>query len=178
SVRLRDITGATCCVGVWGPAARELVQPLCLDDLSHRAFKYFRALRTRLDAIPVTMLRVSYVGELGWEIYASAEYGRALWDLLWEAGRAHEAIAAGRIAFNSLRVEKGYRSWGTDMTAEHRPDAAGLGFAVRMDKGEFVGRDALERAEPPAKVLRSIVFDDPAAVALGKEPVLLGDACV
>ncbi|RDI63331.1 GcvT family protein [Nocardia pseudobrasiliensis] len=178
SVRLRDITGATCCVGVWGPAARDLVQPLCLDDLSHQAFKYFRALRTRLDAIPVTMLRVSYVGELGWEIYASAEYGRALWDLLWEAGRAHEAIAAGRIAFNSLRVEKGYRSWGTDMTTEHTPVAAGLGFAVRLDKPDFVGRDALVRAQPPAKILRSIVFDDPAAVALGKEPVFDGETCL
>ncbi|MFI5779541.1 FAD-dependent oxidoreductase [Nocardia sp. NPDC051570] len=178
SVTLRDITGGTCCVGVWGPAARELVQPLCPDDLSHRAFKYFRALRTHLGAIPVTMLRVSYVGELGWEIYASAEYGGALWDLLWEAGRPHEAIAAGRIAFNSLRIEKGYRAWGTDMTAEHLPGAAGLDFAVREDETDFVGKDALEQAGPPSKILRSIVFDDPAAVALGKEPVFVEGACV
>ncbi|MBF6332189.1 GcvT family protein [Nocardia transvalensis] len=177
SVTLRDITGGTCCVGVWGPAARELVQPLCPDDLSHKAFKYFRALRTHVAAIPVTMLRVSYVGELGWEIYTSAEYGRALWDLLWEAGRPHEAIAAGRIAFNSLRIEKGYRSWGIDMTAEHLPAAAGLGFAVRMTKADFVGKSALEKAGPPAKILRSIVFDDPAAVVLGKEPVYVGGAC-
>ena len=83
---MRDITGGTCCVGVWGPLARDLVQPLCHDDLSHDAFKYFRAMQTYLDAIPVTMLRVSYVGELGWEIYTSAEYGAALWDLLGEAG--------------------------------------------------------------------------------------------
>ena len=88
---LRDITGDTCCVGVWGPLARDLVAPQCPDDLSHEAFKYFRALHTYLDAIPVTMLRVSYVGELGWEIYASAEYGAALWDLLFEAGRSATA---------------------------------------------------------------------------------------
>ena len=85
-VTLRDITGGTCCIGVWGPLARDLVQPLCPDDFSHEAFKYFRARQTYLGAIPVTMMRVSYVGELGWEIYTTAEYGAALWDLLWEAG--------------------------------------------------------------------------------------------
>ncbi|MCU1647763.1 MAG: sarcosine dehydrogenase [Nocardia sp.] len=177
SVTLRDITGGTCCIGVWGPAARDLVQPLCSDDLSHQAFKYFRASNTYLGAVPVTMMRVSYVGELGWEIYTTAEYGSALWDLLWDAGRAHEAIAAGRIAFNSLRIEKGYRGWGTDMTTEHRPAAAGLDFAVRMSKADFIGKAALEQAEPPAKILRSIVFDSPAAVVLGKEPVYVGGVC-
>jgi glycine cleavage system aminomethyltransferase T/glycine/D-amino acid oxidase-like deaminating enzyme len=176
-VMLRDITGGTCCIGVWGPRARDMVAPLCPDDLSHEKFKYFRALQTHLGAIPVTMLRVSYVGELGWEIYASAEYGAALWDLLFEAGKAHEVIAAGRIAFNSLRIEKGYRLWGTDMTAEHQPAAAGVGFAVKMDKADFVGKAALQRAEAPQTMLRSIVFDEPTAVALGKEPVFIDDRC-
>jgi glycine cleavage system aminomethyltransferase T len=148
-----------------------MVRPLCPDDLSHKVFGYFKALRTYLGGIPVTMLRVSYVGELGWEIYASAEYGAALWDLLWAAGREHRVIAAGRIAFNSLRLEKGYRSWGTDMTTEHTPDAAGLGFAVRMSKPSFVGRAALESAAPPARTLRTVVLDDPHAVVLGREPV-------
>jgi glycine cleavage system aminomethyltransferase T/glycine/D-amino acid oxidase-like deaminating enzyme len=177
-VTLRDITGGTCCVGVWGPLARDMVQPLCPDDLSHDAFKYFRAKQTYLDAIPVTMLRVSYVGELGWEIYTSAEYGAALWDLLAEAGRPHGVIAAGRIAFNSLRIEKGYRLWGTDITAEHQPAAAGLDFAVKMDKNngaDFVGKAAL--GDAPQNMLRSIVFDDPAAVALGKEPVYVDGRC-
>ncbi|TFV59505.1 FAD-dependent oxidoreductase [Mycobacterium sp. PS03-16] len=176
-VMLRDITGATCCVGLWGPLARDVAQPLCPDDLSHGAFRYFRCLRTYLGAIPVTMMRVSYVGELGWEIYTSADYGAALWDLLCEAGRAHGIVPAGRIAFNSLRIEKGYRSWGTDMTPEHLPAAAGLDFAVRMDKGDFVGRAALERASEPANLLRSIVFEDPSAVVLGKEPVFRDDRC-
>jgi glycine cleavage system aminomethyltransferase T len=175
-VTLRDITGGTCCVGVWGPLARDMVQPLCPDDLSHDAFKYFRAKQIYLDAIPVTMLRVSYVGELGWEIYTSAEYGAALWDLLTEAGQPHGVIAAGRIAFNSLRIEKGYRLWGTDMTAEHQPAAAGLDFAVRMNKDDFVGKVAL--GDAPQNILRSIVFDDPSAVALGKEPVYVDGSCV
>jgi glycine cleavage system aminomethyltransferase T/glycine/D-amino acid oxidase-like deaminating enzyme len=174
-VTLRDITGGTCCVGVWGPRARDMVAPLCPDDLSHETFKYFRAVQTHLGSIPVTMLRVSYVGELGWEIYASAEYGAALWDLLFEAGRPHDVIAAGRIAFNSLRIEKGYRLWGTDMTAEHTPAAAGVDFAVRMTKDDFVGKAALEQAAAPRNVLRSIVFDDPTAVVLGKEPVFVDD---
>jgi dimethylglycine oxidase len=173
SVTVRDITGATCCVGVWGPAARDLVQPLCHDDLSHEGFKYFRSLATHLGAIPVIMMRVSYVGELGWEIYADAAYGAALWDALWAAGRDHGVIAAGRIAFNSLRIEKAYRSWGTDVTAEHQPAAAGLDFAVRMAKDDFVGKAALEQAPPPENILRSIVFHDPTAVVLGKEPVYL-----
>lgn len=178
ATQLRDITGGTCCIGVWGPRARDLVQPLCSGDLSHDGFKYFRALRTYIGAIPVTMLRVSYVGELGWEIYASAEYGVALWDLLWAAGDAHQAIAAGRIAFNSLRIEKGYRSWGTDMTAEHRPAAAGLDFAVRMNKGDFVGRAALAQSPTPAQVLCSVVFECPDAIVLGKEPVYVAGECV
>ena len=175
SVTVRDVTGSTCCIGVWGPEARDLVQPLCRDDLSHDGFKYFRALSTHLGAVPATMMRVSYVGELGWEIYADAAYGAALWDLLWAAGRDHGVIAAGRIAFNSLRIEKAYRSWGTDVTAEHLPAAAGLDFAVRMAKADFVGKAALERAETPRQALRSIVFHDPTSIVLGKEPVYLNE---
>jgi glycine cleavage system aminomethyltransferase T len=147
------------------------VAPLCAADISHESFGYFRALTTFIGSVPVTMMRVSYVGELGWEIYASAEHGLKLWDLLYAAGRPYRAIAAGRIAFNSLRLEKGYRSWGTDMTAEHRPAAAGVGFAVSAKKGDFLGKAALDTAVAPTEVLRSIVFDDPAAVVLGKEPV-------
>jgi glycine cleavage system aminomethyltransferase T len=177
-VTLRDITGGTCCIGVWGPLARDMVAPWCPDDLSHGAFKYFRAKQTYLDAIPVTMLRVSYVGELGWEIYTSAEYGAALWDLLFETGQHHGVIAAGRIAFNSLRIEKGYRLWGTDMSAEHQPAAAGLDFAVRLSKADFIGKAALERAAAPHNVLRSIVFDEPTAVVLGKEPASIDGDCV
>jgi dimethylglycine oxidase len=174
-VTVRDITGGTCCIGAWGPRARDLVAPLCADNISHDAFGYFRAIKTFIGSIPVTMMRVSYVGELGWEIYASAEHGAKLWDLLFEAGAPYRVIAAGRIAFNSLRLEKGYRAWGTDMTAEHLPAAAGVGFAVSAKKGDFVGKAALDAAQTPAKALRSIVFDDPTAIVLGKEPVSVAD---
>ncbi|WP_328929586.1 FAD-dependent oxidoreductase [Streptomyces sp. NBC_00190] len=173
-VRIRDITSGTCCIGVWGPLARALVQPLTRDDFSHQGFGYFRAKQTYLGHVPVTAMRLSYVGELGWELYTGADLGLRLWDTLWEAGREHGVIAAGRSAFNSLRLEKGYRSWGHDMTDEDTPYEAGLGFAVRMDKGDFVGRAALKQAGEPRRKLTALLLDDPAAVVLGKEPVYAG----
>jgi dimethylglycine oxidase len=172
-VAIRDITGATCCIGVWGPLARDLVQPLSREDFSNEALKYFRAMPARIGGVPVTAMRLSYVGELGWEIYTSAEYGLRLWDVLWEAGQELGVIAAGRAAFNSLRLEKGYRSWGHDMTTEHNPYEAGIGFAVRMQKGEFVGRDALEGvgADTVTRRLTCLTIDDRRSVVLGNEPV-------
>jgi glycine cleavage system aminomethyltransferase T/glycine/D-amino acid oxidase-like deaminating enzyme len=173
SVTVRDITGGTCCAGVWGPRAAGLVQPLCRDDLT--ALKYFRAMRTSLAGVPVIMMRLSYVGEFGWEIYTSAENGQRLWDVLWEAGGGLGLIAAGRAAFNSLRLEKGYRAWGHDMTTEHNPYEAGLGFAVRPAKGEFAGRDALAglSEDTVARRLRCLTVDDGRSVVLGSEPVFL-----
>ncbi|TQM11829.1 GcvT family protein [Pseudonocardia kunmingensis] len=174
-VQVRDITGGTCCIGVWGPLARDLVQPLSREDFSHEALKYFRAMQARVGGVPVTAMRLSYVGELGWEIYTSAEYGLRLWDVLWEAGQELGVIAAGRAAFNSLRLEKGYRSWGHDMTTEHNPYEAGVGFAVRMQKGEFVGREALEglSADTVTRRLSCLTIDDRRSVVLGHEPVFL-----
>ncbi|USA04524.1 FAD-dependent oxidoreductase [Streptomyces lydicamycinicus] len=172
-VQVRDITSGTCCIGVWGPLARALVQPLTRDDFSHQAFGYFRARQTYLGHVPVTAMRLSYVGELGWELYTTADMGLRLWDTLWEAGQEHGVIAAGRSAFNSLRLEKGYRAWGHDMTTEHDPYEAGVGFAVRPAKGDFVGRAALEgmTEETVSRRLTCLTLDDPAAVVLGKEPV-------
>ncbi|MFJ2772674.1 FAD-dependent oxidoreductase [Streptomyces sp. NPDC087300] len=170
-VHIGDITPGTCCVGVWGPLARALVQPLTRDDFSHEAFGYFKARQTAIGHVPVTAMRLSYVGELGWELYTTADLGLRLWDTLWEAGQQHGVIAAGRSAFNSLRLEKGYRAWGQDMTAEHDPYEAGVGFAVRMEKDDFVGRAALSALGAPTRRLTALLLDDPSAVVLGKEPV-------
>ncbi|WP_405926341.1 FAD-dependent oxidoreductase [Streptomyces sp. NBC_00035] len=174
-VHVKDITSGTCCIGVWGPLARDLVQPLTRDDFSHEGFGYFRAKETYLGHVPVTAMRLSYVGELGWELYTSADLGLRLWDTLWEAGEEHGVIAAGRSAFNSLRLEKGYRAWGVDMTDEHNPYEAGVGFAVRMDKDGFVGQEALHglATAEPARRLTPLLLDDPASVVLGKEPVFV-----
>ena len=173
SVQIRDISGGTCCVGVWGPQARELVQDLCPDDLSGEAFGFFKARRIYVGEVPVVALRVSYVGELGWELYASADMGLRLWDLLYRAGRPLGVIAGGRGAFSGLRLEKGYRLWGVDMTTEHDPYEAGLGFAVKPDKGDFLGREALlrRREEGPRRRLSCLLLDDPRVVVVGGEPV-------
>jgi dimethylglycine oxidase len=179
-VQVRDITGATCCIGLWGPRARDVVQALSSDDFTNENFKYFRTKPVRIAGVPVTAMRLSYVGELGWELYTSADYGLRLWDVLWAEGQKHNVIAAGRAAFNSLRIEKGYRSWGTDMTTEHNPYEAGLGFAVSAKKTEFVGYDALQGVSDATitRRLSTVVVDDGVSVVMGQEPVFLNGAPV
>ncbi|WP_349829558.1 GcvT family protein [Brevibacterium litoralis] len=177
---VRDITGGTCCIGLWGPDARRVLERVTADDFSHEGLGYFRAREAYVGGVPVTAMRLSYVGELGWEIYTSAEYGRKLWDVLWEAGRSYGIIAAGRGAFNALRLEKGYRAWGSDMTTEHDPEQAGVGFAVKATKEGFVGHAALaEKAahgQGPATILRCLTVDDGRTVLMGKEPVFVDGA--
>jgi len=179
SVQLRDITGSTFCLGLWGPNARHILASVCAADLGNAAFPYFSARQIEVGAVPVTALRVSYVGELGWELYAPVEYGARLWDALWDGGLAHGLIAGGRAAFETLRIEKGYRSWGTDMTTEHDPYEAGLGFAVKSKKGDFIGRDLLVPFnDHPERRLSCITLDDPNAVLMGKEPILIDGTSV
>jgi 4-methylaminobutanoate oxidase (formaldehyde-forming) len=171
SVQLEDVTSRFACFGLWGPAARELLQPLTTTDLSNQAFPYMRAQELALGAVPCTALRVTYVGELGWELYCPTECGLRLWDTLWEAGREHALVAGGYKAIDSLRLEKGYRVWGADISPEDTPFEAGLGFAVKLDKGDFVGREALASGAEPDRQLVAIVLEDPRSVALGSEPV-------
>ncbi len=124
---------------------------------------------------------MTFVGELGWELYAPAEYGAALWDSLWSAGAEHGLTAAGYRAIESLRLEKGYRVWGSDVTGETDPLSAGLDFCVAWDKpGGFLGRDALIRIrdDGPATRLACLTLDDPATVVLGGEPVRVGGQIV
>ena len=170
SVQLRDLTPGTCCIGIWGPSARDVVQPLTDADFSHAGFKYFRAQECYLGTVPVTAMRLSYVGELGWELYTTADQGLALWDLLMRAGAEHGIIAAGRGAFSSLRIEKGYRSFGADMTAEHGPEEAGLGFAVKTDL-DFHGRDGLLRRPAATRQLCLLTLEHGDDLVLGSEPV-------
>lgn len=176
TVQVRDITPGTCCIGLWGPLAREVLQPLADEDFSAAGLKYFRAKRAHVGSVPVTAMRLSYVGELGWELYTTADLGRKLWDTLRRAAGPLGGIVAGRGAFNSLRLEKGYRSFGTDMTYEHDPYEAGVGFAVRPDKEDFIGKAALERRRDGVRRrLTCLTVDDPRAVVMGKEPVYDGD---
>jgi 4-methylaminobutanoate oxidase (formaldehyde-forming) len=124
-------------------------------------------------SVPCLALRVTYVGELGWELYCPAEFGLRLWDTIHDAGRSRGLVAGGYKAVDSLRLEKGYRVWGSDIGPEVDPYQSGLGFCVKLDKGEFVGRSALlTRRDAPADTrLACVVLDDARSVALGSEPV-------
>ena len=180
SVWLEDRTSALCCIGLWGPRARDVVAELADEDVSNAGFPYMTARDLHLGPVPVRMLRISYVGELGWEIYAPTEFGLTLWDLLWEAGTAHGGVACGGAAYDSLRLEKGYRLWGADIDEEHDPYEAGLGWAVKLDKGPFLGREALAaiRERGVDRRLRCLALDDPTVVLVGKEPILDGNRVV
>jgi 4-methylaminobutanoate oxidase (formaldehyde-forming) len=123
--------------------------------------------------VPVRALRVTYVGELGWELYCPTEYGLGLWRAIWEAGQEHGIVAGGYRAIDSMRLEKGYRVWGADITPDETPKEGGVGFCVKLDKGEFIGRKALVTAgeEGLRRRLACVVLADPRRVALGNEPV-------
>jgi dimethylglycine oxidase len=173
SVTVRDITGGTCCVGLWGPAAKTLLARLTSADLDDGTLRYFRCREINVGEVPVTAMRLSYGGEAGYELYTSADYGLHLWDLLHGAGEDLGILAAGRGAFEGMRIEKGYRSYGRDVTAEHHPDEVGLSFAVHLGDHDFIGRSALEQrtAASIENVLCCCTLDDGTAVVMGKEPV-------
>src|SRR5207342_3887264 len=147
-VLVEDRTSGLACLGLWGPRARDILSACTRDDVSDAGFPYLSARRISVGDVPCLALRVTYVGELGWELYPPAEYGLRLWDLLMEAGRSHGLVPAGYRAIDSLRLEKGYRVWGADVTSETDPYSAGLGFAVRLEKGEFLGRTAVAALAP------------------------------
>jgi len=174
-VQVEDVTSRYACLGLWGPAARAILQPLTTEDL---AFPYMRARELAVGSVPCLALRVTYVGELGWELYCPVEYGLRLWDTISEGGREHGLVAGGYKAIDSLRLEKGYRVWGSDISPEDTPFEAGLGFAVKLEKGDFIGRDALLTANEPTRRLACLVLDDPRSVALGSEPVRVGGEIV
>ena len=176
SVALADISSSLCCIGLWGPRSRDLLERVTTSGVGRSDFRYMSARQIDVEEVPVLAIRISYVGELGWELYAPTEFGSRLWDILWEAGRPLGLAAAGGGAFDSLRLEKGYRLWGNDIHTEYSPLEAGLDFAVRLDKGDFIGRAALIQAleEGITRRLSCLVLDDPSHVVMGKEPILDG----
>jgi 4-methylaminobutanoate oxidase (formaldehyde-forming) len=177
SVRVEDVTSSYACVCLWGPRARDVLTPLTESDVSAAAFPYLTAAELNIGPVPCLAVRVTFVGELGWELYCPMEYGARLWDMIWQAGQPHGIAAGGYRTIESLRLEKGYRVWGSDITSTDTPFEAGLGFAVAMGKGEFIGREALEKAEPPERLLSCLLLDDPRSVVLGEEPVRI-DGCL
>jgi 4-methylaminobutanoate oxidase (formaldehyde-forming) len=174
-----DVTSGTTLLSVQGPASRELIGRLTDADLSNDAFPYLSARQIHVGYAPVIALRVTYVGELGWELHVPAEYAAGVYDDLAAAGRDLGFRLVGLSAMSSLRLEKGYRDMGVDIDNTDNPLEAGLGFAAAWDKpGGFTGRDALLLAReqgPPRRRVVSLLAEDPAADLFGNEPVYLGD---
>jgi 4-methylaminobutanoate oxidase (formaldehyde-forming) len=167
SVRCTDVTARWACFALWGPRAPEILAPLTPDRLD---FPYMHMRELAIGDVPARALRVTFVGEMGWELYCPTEYGAGLWRALWEAGREHGLTAGGYRAIDSMRLEKGYRVWAADITPDETPLESGLGFCLK-DDGGFIGAAALDASGAPRRRLRCLVLEDPRSVALGNEPV-------
>jgi 4-methylaminobutanoate oxidase (formaldehyde-forming) len=169
---LVDVTSGYGVLALMGPRARDVLAEVTDADVSNAAFPFGTVRELDLAGAPVRALRVTYVGELGWELHIPVDHMRAVYERLFEAGRAHGLVNAGYRAIESLRLEKGYRAWGSDIGPDHTPLEAGLGWAVKTAK-PFLGREAVlaQRERPLHKRLACFTVDDPAVVLLGRETI-------
>jgi glycine cleavage system aminomethyltransferase T/glycine/D-amino acid oxidase-like deaminating enzyme len=162
SVEIRETTEELCVIGMWGPQARTVLDGLTDDDISEEGFPFMQARDIRIGGFDVFAQRVTYVGELGWEFYVEPRLAVQVWDQLMAAGRRLGIRPGGYRALDSLRMEKGYRYYGTDLTLLDNPLEAGLGFCVRFDKGAFNGREPLMAAKAAGitRRLRTLLVGD------------------
>ena len=174
SIKIYDVSEEQFCVGLWGPRARDVLELICEDDISDSGFPYMTFKSICIAGVQVTALRISYVGELGWEIYGPINQGIDVWDNLYKFGQKFGLVLVGGGAFESLRLEKGYRLWGNDIHTEYNPYEAGLGFAVKINKGNFIGQEALRKAKNNgiSRKLCCMRPKDSDSVFIGKEPVM------
>ena len=180
-LEMRETTDELSVIGMWGPRAREVLEAVTKDDVSDGAFPFMQARPIRIGGAPVLAQRVTYVGELGWELYVEPAWAVQAWDRLMSAGRAFGIRAGGYRALDSLRMEKGYRYYGTDMGLLDNPLEAGLGFCVQLDKGGFNGRDALLAARDAGikRRLRTLAVGDADYLPIyGGEAVHAGGAVI
>jgi 4-methylaminobutanoate oxidase (formaldehyde-forming) len=172
--RVEDVTSAWAVLSVMGPNSRELLQSLVPQDISHAAFAFATMQELALAGAMVRALRVSYVGELGWELHVPVEFALSVYEALLLAGREHGIVNAGYRAIESLRLEKGYRAWGADIGPDYNPLEAGLGWAVDLKSGKsFIGRDAMlaQKEKPLVKSLACFTLADSEVVLLGRETI-------
>jgi glycine cleavage system aminomethyltransferase T/glycine/D-amino acid oxidase-like deaminating enzyme len=177
SVAIEDVSSSYSCLGLWGPKARMILEKVTKADVSNEGFPYMTARRIMVGDVPTLACRVTYVGELGWEFYGPMEYGMRLWDTLWQAGQPEGMVAAGYKAIDTLRLEKGYRYWSGEISPDYTPFEAGLGFAVKLDKAEFIGKEALleQKKSGLKRKLCCLTLSDTRTIALGKEPIRTKD---
>jgi glycine cleavage system T protein len=175
-VILKDVTALLSCFGVWGPSSREMLSLLTGQDLSTKEMPFLSMRKAKIGNFWVDIVRVTFVGELGYEIYANAENGASLWEILWNTGQQFGMLPCGYKAIDSLRTEKGYLYWGSDITADESPQQAGLNFAVAKNKN-FLGRDAMTQRNDKKKLV-TLVLENHKAIVLGNEPVRVnGEVC-
>jgi len=171
---LVDVTSGWSVLSLMGPKARDILQLITSADVSSQALPFGQFRTVGIAGAPVRALRITYVGELGYELHMPVEFTSGVYDRLMEAGRAHGLVNAGYRAIESLRLEKGYRAWGSDIGPDHTPFEAGLNWAVKMKSGaKFRGRDALEKQAQNGvkKMLAAFTVDDPDVVLLGRETI-------
>ncbi len=183
SVTFVDKTSAISTVGLWGPNARRLIESLTADDVSNEGFRYGWVKEVNLGGIDTLMFRISYVGELGWEISVPMEQGLRLWDLLWEAGRDRGLVPVGIGVYGATgRLEKGYRLMGAELESDYNPVEAGLA-RPRVKSPNFIGKDPYlaARQEEPAAILCTLTVEDHTSASgierymSGNEPILTPD---
>ena len=178
-VEITDITKQLACFGIWGPNARKILQKVTNADLSNQAFGFMHSKIIELGGVNLRATRITYVGELGWELYVPADDALKVWLLILEAGNEFNLRPCGYRAIESLRLEKGYRAWAGEINSETNPFEAGLGFAVAIKKDNFVGKQAVERLKDNlTRKLTALTFDDIKDVAMGNEPIFVNNSVV
>jgi 4-methylaminobutanoate oxidase (formaldehyde-forming) len=171
---LTDVTSAYTMLAVMGPRARDVLSTLTDADLSNEAFPFATARQIDVAYARPLVVRMSFVGELGWELYIPTEFSNNVFDALMEAGEKFDLKLVGLHALDSLRLEKAYRHWGADITPDDTPFEAGLGFCVKLDKGDFIGRDALVKQAESGLTRKLVIFtlEDPEPLLYHDEPIL------
>lgn len=173
-VQINDITEELAIFGIWGPKSREILQSLTTTDLSNTAFPFMHSKEIDINGVKLRATRITYVGELGWELYLPVEQAAPIWQMLFAAG----GTPCGYRAIESLRLEKGYLAWGGEINTEYNPYEAGLGFAISKKKTHFFGASALANLKNPKRKLVVITFDDIRQVPLGSEPIKVGEKVI
>ena len=183
TAQLSDLTTSLTTIGLWGPQAREILASVTSEDVSNEAFKFGTCRTIEMDTLRVLASRISYVGDLGWELYIPMDQGLKLWDLLWEAGKTHGLVACGIGVYGTTgRLEKGYRAHGNELETEYNVVEAGMA-APRVKAEDFVGKEAhlRHREEAPAATMCTLTVDDHTSKSgekrymLGREPILTRD---
>ncbi|MFC6722953.1 FAD-dependent oxidoreductase [Halobium palmae] len=174
---VNDVTSDLAAMICTGPNARKVLSEIATTDLSDEEFPFYTSQQFFVKNVPVTALRLSFAGELGWELYTPSEYGETLWNHILEAGEEYDIRPYGNGALNALRIEKGFRLWGDDLHTEHNPYEAGLGWAVDLNT-EFIGKDAVAAAANGDNIehkVACLTLDDEDTTVLSHRPIFDGD---